>query len=281
MISDTFKRRWVRIIAKIFLMLLIVLVLIISVDLLTQHFIAHSDEPFTPDVYGKVDIDENTDLKTIFLQTGIGENTAKKMIADGRFDEILEAQDLFFANDKVTCEPLIKWFTREERLENELIPFYDLQPGDIFVTLSTHTLGWRHGHCGIVLDEFRTVESISMLYDSSIENSYFWHNYANFAVLRVKDKSIEERQAVADFAEQKLSDKPYSIFAGFGNKKAPDVDSNDFSLHCSYLAWYAWQQFGVDLDSDGGRLVTSYDILHSDKVEIVQLYGMDPREFID
>ena len=99
-------------------------------------------------------------------------------------------------------------------------------------------------------------------------------------MLRVKNKTIEERQAVAKFTIDKLLDKPYSIFSGLGLKKAPDVDSKGFSLHCSYLVWYAWNNFGVDLDSDKGRLATSFDILNSDKVEIVQLYGMDPNEFL-
>jgi hypothetical protein len=37
--------------------------------------------------------------------------------------------------------------------------------------------------------------------------------------------------------------------------------------------WYAWQVFGYDLDSDGGRLVTVEDIWESDLLEIVQVYG--------
>lgn len=281
MISDLFSRRWVRITTNIILVVFIALVLITCVNLFTQHVIAHSKEPFTPDVYGRVDINENTDLKTIFLQTGIGENTSKKMIEDGRFDEILEAQDLFFANDKVVCSSMIKGLTREERLDNEIIPFYALQPGDILVTLSTHSFGWRHGHAAIVLDETRTVESISMLYNSSIENNYFWQDYSNFAVLRVKNISFEEGKRVADFTEKNLVNRRYSLFSGLGIDKSPDVNSKEFALHCSYLAWYAWKVFNVDLDSDGGRVVTTFDILHSDKVEIVQLYGMDPREFID
>ncbi len=274
-----FKKKWVRITAKIVSAILIFIIVFTGVNHFTQHIVAHNNPPFTPD-YDKVELTEETDLETIFLQTGIGANTARQMILEGRFNEIVEAQELFFANDKIVCSPLIKWFTREERLENEIVPLYDIRPGDILVTLSTHTWGWRHGHCAIVLDEYRTVESISMFYDSSIERSYFWQDYSNFAVLRVKDITKEQGKQVADFAEEKLVNRPYSIFSGFGIYKAPDVDSNGFALHCSYLAWYAWKTYGIDLDSDGGRLVTSYDILHSDKVEIVQLYGMDPREFI-
>ncbi len=273
------KKKWLRRLIKTIAIFLIFVIVFTGLNHFTQHVVAHIDSPFTPD-YKKVALNEESDYKTIFLQTGLGEKTAKKLIEEDRFDEILEAQELFFANDEIDCQPLIKWFTREERLKNELIPFYDLRPGDILVTLSTHTWGWRHGHAAIVVDEFSTIESISMGTNSSKEHIRFWQDYSNFAVLRVKDTSDEQRKQVAEYTEQKLFDIPYSIFAGFGIHKAPSIDSRGFSLHCSYLAWYAWNAFDIDLDSDGGRLVSSYDILHSDKVEIVQLYGMDPRDFI-
>ncbi|MBE6781007.1 MAG: hypothetical protein E7545_08520 [Ruminococcaceae bacterium] len=273
------ENKWVRYILKGVAVFLAVVILIMAVNVFTQNVIAHIDDPFTPQ-YDRVTLTEQTDYETIFLQTGLGKVAAEKLINEGKFSEILEAQDLFFSNDEIECLPLIKWFTREERLENELIPLYDLQPGDILVTLSTHTWGWRHGHCAIVIDEYTTVESISMGVNSSKGYMRLWQDYSNFAVLRVKDKTLEERKEVANFTLKKLLDKPYSLLSGFGFNKAPDVNSKGFSLHCSYLAWYAWNAFGVDLDSDKGRLATSYDILHSDKVEIVQLYGMDPNEFI-
>lgn len=274
-----FNTKWIKFVVKILTVFFAVLIAVMVINLFTQHIVAHINTPFTPE-YKKVELTEESDYETIFLQTGLGRASAEKLINEGQFDKILEAQELFFANDKIECIPLIKWFTREERLENELIPFYDLQPGDILVTLSTHTFGWRHGHCAIVIDDFTTVESISMGENASKGYIRYWQDYSNFAVLRVKDKTAEERQDVAKFTMDKLFDKPYSIFSGFGLKKAPDVDSKGFSLHCSYLAWYAWNAFGVDLDSDKGRLATSFDILYSDKVEIVQLYGMDPNEFL-
>ncbi|MBQ3058015.1 MAG: hypothetical protein IJD00_03605 [Clostridia bacterium] len=273
------KNKWIKRIVNIISIFLAVLLIIMLANVFAQNVVAHIEKPFTPQ-YERVTLTEETDYETIFLQTGLGKAAAEELINEGRFDKILEAQELFFANDKIECIPLIKWFTREERLKNELIPFYDLQPGDILVTLSTHTFGWRHGHCAIVIDDFTTVESISMGENASKGYIRYWQDYSNFAVLRVKNKTIEERQAVAKFTIDKLLDKPYSIFSGLGFKKVPDVDSKGFSLHCSYLVWYAWNNFGVDLDSDKGRLATSFDILNSDKVEIVQLYGMDPNEFL-
>ena len=74
---------------------------------------------------------------------------------------------------------------------------------------------------------------------------------------------------------------PYHLSAGFIGAKAPETDAPYFGVHCAYLVWYAWNHFGYDLDSDGGRLVTASDLLHSDLLEVVQLYGMAPQEFIE
>lgn len=271
--------KWLKRTLKILLSVVFAVVIVMGIVYVLQRYAAHSDKPFTPE-YDRVELSDTTDYETIFLQTGLGKPAAEKLIHENRFDEILKAQDLFFKNDEIECYPLMWWLTREDRLSNELITFYDLQPGDILVTLSTHSFGWRHGHAAIVLNDLETVESIMLGCDSSKENIYYWQDYSNFALLRVKNKTEEERAAVADFSLSKLIGKPYSIFSGFKGKKAPDIDSNNLTLQCSYLAWYAWNSFGVDLDSDGGRLVTTYDILHSDKVEIVQLYGLDAKAFL-
>ena len=42
--------------------------------------------------------------------------------------------------------------------------------------------------------------------------------------------------------------------------------------------WCGWQEQGYDLDSDGGRLVTAKDLFDSELLELVQVYGMDPKE---
>ncbi len=269
----------VKLILKVLVSIVLVFSVLIGTNYVLQRYVAHNDSAFNP-TYKRVELTENTDYETIFLQTGLGKPVAEKLINEGRFNEILSAQDLFFKNDKTECYPLMSWLTREDRLSNELITFYDLQAGDILVTLSTHSFGWRHGHAAVVLNETDTVESIMIGEDSSKENIRYWEDYSTVAVLRIKDKTAKERQAVADFAENSLIGKPYSLLSGFGIKKAPDVSKKGFSLHCSYLVWYAWNNFGVDLDSDGGRLASTYDILHSDKVEIVQLYGFNPYDFI-
>lgn len=97
--------------------------------------------------------------------------------------------------------------------------------------------------------------------------------------MRVKNVSSEIRSQVADYAKETLYDIPYRLSAGFIGEKAPETTEPYFGMQCAYLAWYAWNHFGYDLDSDGGRLVTSADLLHSDLLEVVQIYGMEPQLF--
>lgn len=182
----------------------------------------------------------------------------------------------------VVCAPLLGWFTREDRVVAEGandFRFADLQPGDILVTLSTHSLGWRHGHAALVLDEETTLESAVWGTDSSYGKVESWKRYSGVAVLRVKDVTPEKGAQVAAYAKEELYGVPYHLSAGFIGAKAPDTEAPYFGVQCAYLVWYAWNCFGYDLDGDGGRLVTATDLLCSELLEVVQVYGMDPRKF--
>ncbi|MBQ8804649.1 MAG: hypothetical protein IJZ53_13555 [Tyzzerella sp.] len=248
--------------------------------IILQKFFAHCEGFFTPD-YPQADLSEESDYELIFLQTGLGRSAADKLITQGEFQVILDIQDTFFRSADVECVSLLGWFTREDRIEGKVaIPLVDLQPGDIILTLSTHSLGWRHGHAGLVLDEDSVLECVTLGKDSVIVDASHWNTYSNFAVLRVKQSDEELREEVAFYAKENLCGIPYHLSSGFIGEKAPELDAPQFGMHCSYLVWYAWNHFGYDLDSDGGRLVTSYDLLHSGYLEVVQIYGMDPRVFI-
>ena len=115
--------------------------------------------------------------------------------------------------------------------------------------------------------------------DSHFCSVQHWRECAQYIVLRVKDVSSEQRQEVADYACEELHGVPYHLSSGFIGPKAPDPDAEYFGLQCAYLAWYAWNHFGYDLDGDGGRLVSSDDLLQSELLEVVQMYGMDPEKF--
>jgi uncharacterized protein YycO len=155
------------------------------------------------------------------------------------------------------------------RIENP--KFANLENGDIIITLSIHTFGWRHGHAAIVTDAYNgeTVQAVMMGEQSAIGNISEWSQFPLVAVLRVKDMDRATRQKVADYAKGNLVGLEYSLFAGmFGSQEETLTQTQ-----CAHLVWYAYNQFGVDLDSNGGDTVIPKDILKSDKLEIVQVYG--------
>ncbi len=245
-----------------------------------QRYGAHRKGYFIPD-YERVVLTPSSDYETVFLQTGLGKSAFDKLREAQTWDKISEIQDSFFQPPQGECTSLLGWFTREDRLEEAGAPLVDVQPGDILISLSTHSLGWNHGHAALVLENNYILEAAVLGQDSHIRYLSHWDTYSNYAVLRIKGITPEEGKQVAAYAAEKLLGVPYGFSAGFiGGKAAPD-DAHYFTVHCAYLVWYAWEKFGYDTDSDGGRIVTPYDILQSDKVEIVQLYGLDPRDFLE
>lgn len=243
-----------------------------------QHFFAHRKPQFIPS-YPKETLTKESDYKTIFFQTGLGRAAVDKLLRQGQFERILEIQKRFFEPPKAECKPLLGWFTKEDRLmEVNGAELVDIQPGDILLTLSTHSFGIRHGHVGLVIDENNVLECGVWGQNSAFMSIEGWDTYSNYVVLRVKALE-QKRQAVAAYAKEYLEDVPYHLSAGFIGSKAPETDEDSFGLQCAYLVWYAWNHFGYDLDSNGGRLVLANDLLYSDYVEVVQVYGMDPRYF--
>jgi len=196
------------------------------------------------------------------------------------------------------CRPLLGMFTREDRLcsGNNGLENIRLKPGDILVTLSTHSLGWRHGHAALVIDENTTLEAAVLGKDAvlcSVEN---WYDYGDVAVLRVKckmaaagdgmkfapaedirlpelDGDMHIGEQAARYAMDGLQGRPYRLTAGLLGDKAPAVDTRMFGVQCAYLVWYAWQHLGYDLDDDGGRLVTCRDLLESENVDVIYKTG--------
>ena len=90
-------------------------------------------------------------------------------------------------------------------------------------------------------------------------------------VLSPKDKDVKDK--VAEYALKNLVGINYSSLVGIFSSK------NSISkTHCSHLVWYAYKQFGIDLDSNGGTMVMSKDIANSPYLEIVQIFGFEPNK---
>lgn len=185
-------------------------------------------------------------------------------------------------------------FTHEERFLDEkgrkkpVHEIQDVREGDILISMSTHTLGWRHGHAGIVIETSPNYTAEAALWGkpSARMNMSHWQSYGTLYHLRVKEEyaekaldslEIERAEGVSaqeqlgvlagEFAQAYGIDKRYSFLAGFG-EKGPRKE--EFSAtQCAHLIWYVYDQFGIDLDSDGGSIVTPQDILNSELLEPV------------
>ena len=216
------------------------------------------------------------EYQTVFTQTGLGKPALNKLIRSRNFAEIDKYYNYYMQNKDFECyrEGLFayhEYITDENGNKIQNPGFADLQNGDIIITLSIHTFGWRHGHAAIVTDAKNgtTVQAVMMGEQSSLGNVGEWSEFPLVAVLRAKDVDVNTRQKIADYAKNNLVGLEYSLFAGFFGAQEEVLTQTQ----CAHLVWYAYNQFGIDIDSTGGETVTPKDILKSDKLEIVQVYG--------
>lgn len=242
-----------------------------------------------------------SELQIISSQTGLHLEGIQKLLAQGRGRELLQIQQQYFAPVRVKAlksTPL----TISEALVDEQgcicygMPLVDIQDGDILLTKNSRFLGWRNGHAALVVDAEKglMLEAIMPGTNSQISPISKWSTYPSFLVLRLKDeyrketadKETDLRSQVADYAAKELTDVPYLLVAGIMERSfsesmatveaAGSLTKTDKALkgtHCAHLVWYAYKQFGIDLDSDGGVIVTPFDIQNSEYLDIIQTIG--------
>ena len=217
------------------------------------------------------------DYETLYLQTGLGRSALDEMKGDD--ERILSFQDALFYEGELAHEIVAVTTKRDVFADASYrAPLVDLQDGDVLVTSTCHTLGWRNGHSALVVDGARgsLLESVSLGIPSTVNTfGSNWFRYGtNFLVLRLKGASAEERAEIARTARERLYDIPYSLTVGFLSPK--DQGETPQGTHCSHLVWQAFHYFGYDIDSDGGPLCSTHDIAASDLFEVVQVFGFDP-----
>lgn len=274
-------KKAVKIIAITLSIVLLLSGTLFALNIYLQKYYAHRKTPFVPE-YERVILTEETDYETVFLQTGLGKSVVDKLKEAGQFKKITEAQEIFFTEPNVECNQMLGLFTMEDRLDDsDSTPFYDLRLGDILLTFSTHSLGWRHGHAALVTGKNVVLECESIGTLSSESGIYYWKNYSNYVVLRPKGITPELGEKVVDYSLEELIGLPYKLTSGIFGSKEIDLESRNAGFYCTNLIWYAWKHFGIDLDSDGGKIVTSTDLLNSDKLEVIQIYGLNPESFVD
>ena len=219
------------------------------------------------------------DYALLFLQTGLGKQAVDHFFAQNKKEEIFSYQEYYFAERSIVCESIVGWVTKSDYLADNSgqkmfgTPFADIRPGDILISLSSHSVGWLHGHAAIVIDSETVLQSTCIGGLSEFAPLDTWRTHSNYTVLRVKNDDGALGEAAADFAKEHLIDVPYDLFSGIFFQK--NQNSKNFGAQCAYLVWYAWDRVGVDIDGNGGMVVAPEDILQSPQLEIVQSYGID------
>ncbi|MFA6783098.1 MAG: hypothetical protein WCR90_07795 [Sedimentibacter sp.] len=248
---------------------------------------------FRPD-YDKTDITDilekemlsDEDYKELFYQTGLGKTAVDEIMKNkvlGK-ERILEFQKNFFTEYNISREKSAVIVNHESIVDEEgkLMYGFDLAPyenGYVLISKGTHSLGWRHGHAGIVTDaeNQETLEAVLLGKDSMLQDINKWRIFPSFMMLKLKDTSLKDLNEISEFAKNNLLDIPYGLTVGLTSKKNPDPN-NIKTTQCAHIVWYPFMQFGYDIDSDGTWLVTPKDIANSELFEIVQIYGVDPGD---
>ena len=216
------------------------------------------------------------DYALLRKQTGLAPVALDKLKT--KPERILEFQEALFY-DGETCHQQVAVTTNRDVFESGFrAPMAELEDGDVLVTSTCHTFGWRNGHAAIVVDgaQGNLLESVSLGIPSTLTygGTGWFCQGTNFMVLRLKGASREERAQIARTAEERLTGVPYSLTVGVLSPK--DQGETPKETHCSHLVWQAFKYFGYDIDSDGGAVCTTRDIAKSPLFEVIQVYGFDP-----
>lgn len=213
------------------------------------------------------------DYDFLYHQTGLGKVALDDL--KGQNDRILAFQEALFYRgelEHISAGPI----TWHDALKGYEAPIAPLENGDVLVTSTCHTLGWRNGHSALVVDgRFGLVlQCVGPGTLSGIDKPDFFLSSANFLVLRLKDATKEERAEIAFYAEDHLNGIDYSVLTGFFSSPK-DQGEEPKTTHCSHLVWQAYYYFGIDIDPDGGPVCSSRDIAECPYFEVVQAYGFD------
>ena len=218
------------------------------------------------------------DYEEIFFQSGLGKPAVDKLLADGRPDKINEYRNYHLMDKDFYCyrKGVFACHERITDTDGEEIrnpDFADLQNGDIILTLSIHSLGWRHGHATIITDAENGVGVQAVMIGEKSNNSriWSWTKYPMVAVLRPKNVDASVRNQAGQFAEENLKGLYYSFSAGVISGR--DADETPTTTQCAHLVWYAYLTCGIDIAPESGRIITPKDFLQSENLEIVQVYG--------
>lgn len=246
----------------------------------------HAAIPFRP-AYEREDLTrilekempDESDYKTLFFQTGLGRSAVDDLWKrDDRIALFSRFQEDFFRAPDVKCFPMAITTGMDLYTDETGDPVYGFslapyQAGDVFACESTHSLGWRHGHAGLVVGHNRTLEAAMIGTDSEISSANAWRCYSTFILLRYTKADADTRSQLAQNAARSLTDIPYNLLALSKSGTRPG------STQCAHLVWFAYHNAGFDIDCNGGLFVTVQNLIDNPDFEVVQIFGFDPARF--
>ena len=240
--------------------------------------VAETFECWRPD-YEMVDISpildkenlEDEDYLLLYKQTGLKKIGIDRALAKNDKGIILQIQKDYFAEHTVkhfAFAPYICFC----RIEDDITNIY-LEDGDVIISSTTQLVGWRMGHSGLVtngaIGEVLQAAAIGTV--SDFGNIGEFTNSIAFMILS-PNVNGEIKKDVVKYASENLVGIKYNPLRGLFSSK---YNIND--TQCAHLVWYAYNHFGIDIDGNGGGLVTPKDFANSAKMEVVQVFGFNPK----
>lgn len=213
------------------------------------------------------------DYRVLYEQTGLSKLAIDDMLIleDGK-EQILNMQKCFFKDYEITDDNFAI-FSHFYEVKG-IYPLAPLKDGDIIISGSTEFSWWNMGHCAMVSSaEDSEIIEINGFGDYSAETYIFSiMKRGNFIVLRPK-LDTETVAQIVEYTKSELLDLPYDATIGVLSRKYNEEIS---ATQCAHIFWYAYYQFGYDIDSNGGTVVTPQNISNSQYFDIVQVQGFDP-----
>ena len=224
-----------------------------------------------------LDLDGELDYELLYRQTGLTKIGIDRALKKGEAGKklIKQIQADFFKPHEVKNMQVAP-YACTDFIEKHVANIY-LEDGDIIVTSATHISFVRIGHAGLVTDgKFAEVLQANTYGTySRIDTMQVFTDRVNFMVLRPNPDTVSPTvvEKVVEYAKTNLLGIPYEGLTGVVTNK-----NNIKKTQCAHIVWWAYKQFGIDLDSNGGAMVMPYDLANSAYLQPVQVFGFDLDE---
>ena len=273
--------RWIK---SIFLVLIGCVCVIALWTLLTENSAftpPRSEKAPLAEILQKEILDE-ADYELLWEQTGLSRSAVDELWQKSdRNERLYREQNRFFHAPVYQCRGLTG-FVKVEVIggRENYYRLYDLRPGDVLLTKSTHTFGYRHGHSALFIGSGELLEATEIGEPVSVTEAAYWGSYPTGIHLRITEDAAAEigmsrEEAglfVAEYAQKNLLDDEYRLTAGLFND---GMEENE--TQCAHLIWAAFQSVGIDVSARDFP-VTPYALLESGKFEIIRCWGFDPND---